>query len=77
MTSLGMALTHVIFPRPTNVREMQGFMGHCGYYRRFIFRFASITRPLYILIVIFVWMDECEESFAPLEESLTNAHKLV
>ena len=30
-------------PRPTNAKELQGFMGHCGYYRRFIFCFASIA----------------------------------
>ena len=60
-------------PRPTNAREVQGFIGHCGYYRRSIFRFASIARPLYALIVIYVWMNECEEYFALLKEALTNA----
>ena len=27
----------VELPRPTNVREVQSFMGQCGYYRQFIF----------------------------------------
>ena len=59
--------------RPTNAQEGQGFMGHYRYYRRFIFRFASIARPLYTLIVVFVWMDECKESFSLLKEALNNA----
>ena len=58
--------------RSTNAREVQGSMGHCGYYRRFIFRFASIARLLYALIVVFAWMDKCKESFALLKEALDN-----
>ena len=60
-------------PRPTNAKEVQGFMGHCGYYRRFIFRFANIAQPLYALIEAFVWTDECEESFQKLRDALINA----
>ena len=30
-------------PRPTNAEEVQGFMGHCGYYQRFIFHFVNIA----------------------------------
>ena len=60
-------------PRPTNAKEVQGFMGHCGYYRRFIFRFANIVRPLYALIVAFEWTQECDESFQKLKDALTNA----
>ena len=48
-------------------------MGHCGYYRRFIFRFANIARPLYTLIIAFEWTQECDESFQKLKEALTNA----
>ena len=27
----------VNMPRPKNAKEVQGFMGHCGYSQRFIF----------------------------------------
>ena len=60
-------------PRPTNAKEVQRFMGHCGYYRRFIFRFVNIAWPLYALIVMFEWIEECDESFQKLKEALTNA----
>ena len=43
----------VNMPRPKNAREVQAFMGHCSYYRRFIFQYASIAQPLYALIVAY------------------------
>ena len=30
-------------PRPTNAKEVQGFMGHCRYYERFIFCFTKYS----------------------------------
>ena len=60
-------------PKPTNAKEVQGFMGHCGYYQRFIFRFANIAQPLYALIVAFEWTDEYDGAFEKLKEALTNA----
>ena len=63
----------VELPRPTNVREVQSFMGHCDYYRRFIFMYAVIARPIYALMTIFTWTEECEESFQKLKNALVNA----
>ena len=57
-------------PRPKNAREVKVFMGHCGYYWRFIFQYASIAQPLYALIVARNWTDECEQSF----QKLRNTH---
>ena len=37
----------VDLPRPTNVKEVQAFMGHCGYYQRFIYMYAVIAKPIY------------------------------
>ena len=50
-------------PWPINSKQVQGFKGHCGYYQIFIFWFANIAQPLYALIVIFEWIEECEVSF--------------
>ncbi|MCO5565132.1 hypothetical protein L7F22_018803 [Adiantum nelumboides] len=36
----------VELPRPSRVKEVQAFMGHCGYYRRFIYLYAIIAKPL-------------------------------
>ncbi|MCO5604555.1 hypothetical protein L7F22_058722 [Adiantum nelumboides] len=69
---------HVIvnFPRPTIVKGVQAFMEHCGYYRRFIYMYAIIAKPMYGLITLFVWTDECEESFNKLKQVLTSIPSL-
>jgi hypothetical protein len=34
------------FPVPTNPRQIKGFLGLVGYYRRFIANFSKIAKPL-------------------------------
>ncbi len=63
----------VELPRPRNAKQVQGFMGHCGYYRRFIYMYAIIAKPLYALITKFEWVEECEESFHKLKAYLISA----
>ena len=48
-------------------------MGHCGYYRWFIFMYAVIAKPLYALLVQFEWIEECKESFNKLKKALVFA----
>ena len=48
-------------------------MGHCGYYRRFIYMYAKVAKPLYALLIEFIWTEECEESFQKLKQALTTA----
>ena len=48
-------------------------MGHCGYYRRFIYMYAEIAKPLYGLLIIFEWKEDCEESFQKLKQALVSA----
>ena len=48
-------------------------MGHCGYYHRFIYMYTVIARPLYGLLIVFIWTEECERSFQKLKECLTSA----
>ena len=31
---------------PTNMKGIQSFLGHAGFYRRFIANFSQIARPL-------------------------------
>ena len=58
---------------PKSPRDVQVFMGHCGYYRRFIYMYAEIARPLYALLVVFEWTPECGASFEKLKQALTSA----
>ena len=60
-------------PRPRNPKQVQEFMGHCGYYRWFIYMYAIIVKPLYGFLVIFIWTYECEESFHKLKTALSIA----
>ena len=34
-------------PAPKTQREVRGFLGHVGYYRRFIEKFSKIAAPLF------------------------------
>ena len=45
-------------------------MGHCGYYRRFIFMYVVIAKLLYALLVQFEWTEECKEPFNKLKTTL-------
>jgi hypothetical protein len=59
---------------PKNVKQIIGFLGMAGYYRRFIEGFSKIARPMTKLLrknTPFVWSEECEASFETLKEKLT------
>ncbi|TAQ83095.1 hypothetical protein B7494_g8581 [Chlorociboria aeruginascens] len=38
------------WPRPKTYRDIQVFLGFCNFYRRFIFGFSRIARPLHLLL---------------------------
>ena len=49
-------------PPPTNVKAIRSFLGHAGFYRRFIKDFSKITKPLSNLLAAdtpFVFDTEC------------------
>ncbi|XP_076917509.1 uncharacterized protein LOC143577608 [Bidens hawaiensis] len=63
-------------PPPTNVKAIRSFLGHAGFYRRFIKDFSKITRPMTRLLekdVPFVFYDECVKAFTFLKEKLVSA----
>jgi hypothetical protein len=56
-------------------KEVRSFLGLCSYYRKFIFHFANIARPLHKLTEknqSFVWTEECQMAFENLKQALTN-----
>jgi hypothetical protein len=65
---------------PKNAKEIRGFLGMAGYYRRFIEGFSKIAGPMTKLLkknAPFVWTDECEASFQTLKDKLTTAPVLA
>ncbi|CAN6547620.1 unnamed protein product [Malus baccata var. baccata] len=67
-------------PSPTSVREVRSFLGHAGFYRRFIKDFSKIAQPLCRLLqkeVAFEFTKECTASFNQLKELLTTAPIIV
>ncbi|XP_057784322.1 uncharacterized protein LOC131001771 [Salvia miltiorrhiza] len=66
----------VKLPYPSNVKEIRAFLGHAGFYRRFIKDFAKTAQPLTRLLhqdVSFVFDDKCKEAFDLLKSRLTSA----
>ena len=60
-------------PVPNSVKEIKQFLGLTGYYRKFIPRFADISRPLTTLMkkdTKFEWTSACQKSFELLKEAL-------
>nr|GEV70548.1 hypothetical protein [Tanacetum cinerariifolium] len=60
---------------PTTLKQLRGFLGLTGYYRRFIKKFASISRPFTQLLKknSFKWNDEASHSFILLKEAMMKA----
>ena len=63
-------------PFPTDQKGIRGFLGHAGFYLRFIKDFAKIARPLTRLLqneVEFVFDEHCKAAFNFLKEKLISA----
>ncbi|RDX95457.1 Retrovirus-related Pol polyprotein, partial [Mucuna pruriens] len=62
-------------PNPASVREVRSFLGHAGFYRRFIQNFSKIALPLSKLLqkgVDFNFDQPCIEAFQELKIRLTS-----
>ncbi|KAK9035209.1 hypothetical protein V6N11_077257 [Hibiscus sabdariffa] len=67
-------------PPPTNVKEIRSFLGHAGFYRKFIKDFSKISKPLCNLLQQnqpFVFDKECQSAFEELKMRLISAPVVV
>ncbi|XP_014491985.1 uncharacterized protein LOC106754484 [Vigna radiata var. radiata] len=67
-------------PPPSNVKGIQSFLGHAGFYRRFIKNFSKIAKPLSNLLVKdapFEMSSKCSKALDVLKKSLISASVIV
>ncbi|KAK9045068.1 hypothetical protein V6N11_058958 [Hibiscus sabdariffa] len=63
-------------PPPTTVKDIHSFLGHAGFYRRFIENFSKITKPLCSLLEQgrqFEFDEACTKAFEILKDKLVTA----
>ena len=68
------------WPTPTCARDVKSFLGLAGYYRKFIYRFAEVARPLHQLLgkgVSFEWTDVHQQAMDKLKVALVTAPVLA
>ena len=60
---------------PTTVKQLRGFLGLTGYYRRFIKNYALISQPLTSLLKkhSFHWNESAEQAFMKLKNAMIEA----
>ncbi|CAA7032058.1 unnamed protein product [Microthlaspi erraticum] len=58
------------------MKDIRSFLGHAGFYRRFIKDFSQIARPLTRLLckdINFEFTEECHKAFTKIKEALVSA----
>ncbi|XP_014299123.1 uncharacterized protein LOC106693952 [Microplitis demolitor] len=68
------------WPTPKNKTDLQGFLGLCSYYRRYMKNFSLIAKDLYKLTeekVQFIWDDKAHQAFENLKKALSTAPVLT
>jgi hypothetical protein len=64
------------WPTPTTPKDVRGFLGLAGYYRKFVQHFGTIAKPLTELLkkgTIFQWTSLQETAFHQLKQALVTA----
>lgn len=66
------------WPQPTTVKDIKGFLGLTGFYRKFIEKYAHIAVPLYNLSTLpkktmIRWDTTCQHAFDELKRKITSA----
>lgn len=68
------------WPRPTNMKELQRFLGFCAFYHRFIANLSTMAKPLYNLLQKqekFIWNDKAQAAFEALKQRMVELPTLA
>ncbi|GJV40444.1 reverse transcriptase domain-containing protein [Tanacetum coccineum] len=67
-------------PYPISIKGIRSFLGHAGFYHRFIKDFSKISRPMTQLLMKdtkFVFYDDCIQAFNILKKKLTTSLVII